>query len=424
MGRLSGIALEEELEVDKLHDRELAARKSGEYDVQYNELKENNKAKEETKEEEGTEEVPEGETDVQETDALESIKELAYSPETFSSVIYSLADMTTTLGVLGIQYGSSIARHVFKGVVYLFTKVARLLYTSTVMLNKYLERRSGAFNNVKKSIGQLRSSLKEIKENNDISDQKFTIQQTINMLKVGDRVNFTDNINQLTSVIESTIKAVTSQIINETAAINHIMSAGKTGFGKLPTDVMKIRPDQLGLTEGAIQGYQPASEYVIPYRNRFNLPGDVALIGMFPNSDMDELLDITKGYNDSALILGFDTTSFIETEAVDYMNSEDLGTFLDSLEKLCDTCIAHEAMYEKIKHSKLYIKSYFKNYFTALVHKDKKVSVKDSFMEQIYLKSMFIDKVYLSFMINFHDYASRVLVAGTRYVKENIDQLV
>lgn len=431
------ISLEDDkLEVDKLHDREKAANQGNEYDLLYNNLKDTDEAKGAVKQD--TEETPEEPTeddsssdteqepDAEYSEAVESIKELKYSPEAFATVISEIGDMAAVLGTMGIQYSVSGLKQVFKGVLYLFVKIARLSFTSMYMLSKYLERRRNSFENLKSSVNSLQEALKKAQEtaqaNSEFQD-KYSSPSIINTLKIGSSVDFKDNLNQLTTYMDQTVKAISEQILHETNVISHILSSSRTGMGTLPKATMRLQPETMRLKEGTVQGYENSSEYVTSYHGDRILPGDIVVIATFPKDDLEEKHDIIRGYNDSSMVLGFDTQSFKEIQVVDYMTADGLTEFLNEMERLCDVCLAHSALYDRVRSSKTQLKSLLKNYFSFLSHSQKKVSVNDSFMEEVYLKTMFIDKVYLTAMMDMHDYVSRVLVAGTRFAKSNIEQL-
>lgn len=438
MGKIRVISLESTLEVDKLHEKELAANKSGEYDALYNNVQEMNKVEEvKESEKEPTEDASE-ETSTEEPDAsmvesdasVESFREsfgkLEYSAEDFQSSLASVADLAGSLGVLGITYGGKALKSLFKGVVYIFAKLGKLLYDGTNFLVKYLNRRINSFSNLKKSIASLKQTLNAIEskdEVSDLTDLKYTNVQSINSLKIGDSVDFTANIKKLSQFVDTTVKSISNQIYHENGAINHIMSSGRMNSAKLPTGIMKVNPTEFGLREGNVQGYENNSEYITPYHSPTILPSDVVLVATMPRDDLSDIEDVIKGYNNSALFLGFDISSFRKVDAVDYMNNQELSGFLDSLDALCDICIAHQAIYEKIKHSKLYMRTSLKNYFLSLANMENKTTIKSSFMEYIYVKSAFTDKVYLTAMIDIHDYVGKVLTVGTRFVKNNIEQL-
>lgn len=443
------VGLEEQLEIDKLHERELTANKSGEFDVLYNDVKNDNDVQQTLAENppddaESADTPVDPDTDVdpdadaeptdepvdeEVTEATESIKELTYAPEAIGAVITAATDLAATLGTIGIQYTAYAAKHIYKGVVYVFGKIARLLYTSTFVLKKYLERRVNSFDNLKSSIVAMQKTLKEIQDKSEavdpekLSAMKYSSLQIINSLKSGESVNFTENINQLKEFVETSVKGMSTQISNESSAILHIMSSARSGNGKMPSNLMAVHTEAVGLSEAKVDGYEPASAFVTTYRSDVPLPGDVILIAALPRPHIEEFEEIVKAYNDSSIVLGFDVPGFKKVEAVDYMTIEQLSGFLDSLNGLCDLCIEHQKVYEDIGKEKMYMKNSLKSFFMSLSNMNKKVTVKESFIEYIYLKAMFVDKVYMSSMIDIHDYVSKVIAAGTRYAKSNIEQL-
>lgn len=442
MKRLRLIANEsDKLEIEKLHDQEKSANQGNEYDDLYNKLEDTKTAKKEVKGDSGGDaDMPtdpgaepdedtgtgDDQQDGEYKEAVESIRELTYAQESFGEVMSVMGDMASTLGTLGIQYSMSAVKSIFKGVLIVFIKVARLTFTSIYMLSKYLERRRNSFTNLKKSIQSLKEVLaaaQEAAEPTGEVKEQYTSVSTINTLKISDSVDLTKNVHVLGAYMDQTIRGISEQILQETNSINHILAMGRNGQYVLPKNTMTLNPEGMKLREGQVSGYEPASEYVTAYHGDTLLPGDVIMVATFPKNDLEEKADIIRGYNDSSIILGFDSRAFKEVSAVDYMTADNLTDFLNEMERLCDVCLAHETLYDKVKASKIQLKTLLKNYFSFLNHSPKKVSLNNSFMEEVYLKAMFIDKVYLTAMMDMHDYVSRVLVSGTRYAKSNIEQL-
>lgn len=435
--RRRAIAQEEQLEIEKLHEQELAANKGSEFDVLYDQTQKNIAADQETNEKnDSTDEPPAGGDDEalgeeeatpsEEAPALEEIRSLTYASEDFATFTHDFKETSMLLGTLGITFSLAIISNLFKGVVYVFCKIARLVYVSTWALKKYLERREGSFEGIKASVADLRKTLDAVKESGDASDlseQKYTQTKIINTLKIGNSVAFSENVEVLRRFVGDTVQRLSAQIEHETSAVQHIVSASARDATTLPAKLMNIDAHGVGLTAGVVEGYAPASEYVQAYHSAHVLPSDVVLIAAFPRDDLEDFDAITKAYNDSSMVLGFNMASFTEVETVDYMTIDDLSGFLDKLDQLCDVCIAHEAVYTKIKNNRLVLKNSLKNFFHGLRNKTHKVSLKNSFVEYVYLKTMFVDKVYLMSMIDLHDYATKVLTAGTRMAKDTISRM-
>lgn len=465
MGNKLMIALEEELEITKLLDAEEQANKTGEFDLLHNKVV-NDKKSEEAKASSDEEPVaddttgidentdtdsvdsPTGETDVatdtEDKPAQESFRELTYtnisleeygdyysdSPSKFKQVVgkvgESLLSAAKYIGYLGITYTPIVASHVYKGVVFVMGKLVKLLLTGIVNTTKYLNRRINSFNSLKEDIGKLKKTVSEIKakkEQVDLTDVKFTHKKTINALKISSSVDLIANTNLLSSFLNNTVKKIDTSISNDIGSIKHLIAQTTSNVVKNPLNVMKPSIPTSGLTSGILKGYEPSDELIDAYRSNETLPGDVVLILHLPNSNINSLDDTVKAYNGSSIFLGVNVATYHEIDSLDYMSVDSLEKFLDELDKLCDVCISHKSLYERVVKQKSGLRYNFKQYFNVLINSKSKVSIDNSLIEYVYLKSMFVDKVYLAAAMDIHDYTIKVINHSLSFVKNNIKKL-
>jgi hypothetical protein len=443
----------EQLEVDKLKEAKDLAAKSSEYAILYDNLKQKDtleldKSKEDdvddtetseepSSDESATEEPVEENTEDPSLESLrEGMKGLTYSPEAFSDYLPNpgemgkqtfgavVAGIAAALVTLGIVYGPTIIKNVFKGVLYVFSKLAKLLYSSTVTLTKYIERRINSFNNLKEKIKSLKDaiSLLKQKELKELDELKYTNERVINSLKIGNSVDIVANIKVLSKFVSRIILDIDKQINNDIGAIRHLIAYHHMG-SKPPDDILLVRPINRDLIPGTVKGYSNTSDFTETYKYNEALPSDVALMAALPKQDLTSFEAISKAYSESSLFLGLDLLKFQEINNIDYMTLDDLNGLLTELEKLCDICIAHQVMYERIRQAKTSFKYSFKNYFLSIVNAPVKVKLKHSLVEYVYLKSMFIDKVYLVAAMDVHDYCAKTIVNGLSYIEDNIKKL-
>lgn len=485
MGRRLRIALEEELAIDKLRDAELAANKSGEDAILYDNLKKDKDAKDQAAAADsgggddfsgtGADDVSDGSTDDDpvedppeddtpdddpepeeeepkdddkdkpdpkddpkaekpdkdaEEPAQEEYRYFTYASEDFSSAVSSSASYfkaaVVALGVLGITYGPGIARHVYKGVTYAFSKLAKLLYVSTSSLTKYMTRRINSFQNLKADIATLQKALALVGDKDeqvDLTDHAFTNQKVINALKIRDSVDVMANIGVLQKFVGTLINDLGKQISNDNAAIKHIISYSQMGLQKPAAVLLATKPFSPNLVKGSVAGYAADDQYVESYKYNEPLPSDVVLLAMLPKEGLTELADFAKAYSSAGIVLGVDATTFKHVVSIDYMTNDTLAGFLAELDKLCDICIAHQSLYEAIKRDKAVMRFSFKQYFERIAHSTEKVSLKDSLVECVYLRTMYIDKVYLVAAMDVHDYSARIINYGLSYVRDNLNKL-
>jgi hypothetical protein len=432
------IALEEQLETEKLADLTTQANKTGEYEVLYDavaSLKES-KENEDDSSTDGEEPTPEGET-LPEDDELstgtEELRNVTFSLESFNEgpgsrnligvVTGTLTGALTAITILGLTYGPDIVKALYKGVIYVFGKLARLLYVGTKTLAKYIERRVNAFSSLKKSIESLEKSLEIVGKNGDLTGQQFTDKRVINSLKIGLNADFTANTKQLTTFLNGTILGIGRQVKNDIQAISYLIAASQSKLIKPPIDLFVVKPFLNGMKQDDLAGYENDELSTVGYKCLEALPSDVVLMAFLPRQDLDGIEQLVKAYNESKLFLGMDLQNFKSVSSVDYMTPEQLKLFLKELKNLCDACITHERFYTDIMVSKKQLKFGFKNYLTRLVGSDRKVTVKESLVEYVFLKAMFIDKVYLVGSMDVHDYCAKIINYGISFAEAHVKKL-
>lgn len=453
------LALESQLEIEKLHEATRASYSKSEARVLYDNLKTEKQtqaladqppqdatgqAKTVDSEQPSDDPAgsPEGQSDSESeelTPAVEELRRLSYATEDFSesfsaassqssSIKQHLLDAGRSIASLGIEYGPQVASRLYKGVTYVFGKLTRLLVASTHTLSKYVERRVRSFENLKASIRDYRKALELIE--GDVTEDSlhqhklvYSNVKVINTLKIADSVDFTANIKTLTDFVKKTVHDINVQVLRDIQIVHHMIAMSESGAVNIPASLTAVRPAVQGMVQGSVQGYESNSEHTQSYKYNETLPSDVVLMAQLPSNDFKSVDDIAKAYSHSNMGLGFDGGSFKEVLSVDYMTARDLAGFLDSLEELVDACIAHQSLYEKIIVSKKSMRFTLKGYFKFLAFSTDKVSLKNSLIEHVYLKSMFVDKVYLVAAMDIHDYSARVVSYGLSFAKDNVKKL-
>lgn len=498
MRRKLTIAVEEQLEVDKLIEAEELAKKNSEVDVLYtaNELEEANKpeeapeedfgATEETgeepmdaegevspeetpvegeetpseeepkpeteepiEEEPSTEKETEEEVKEEEPKELEEVKDegedaTSVATETFRSIQFEelaleangffsslssgVKTVLASLGTLGLNFGSSIINKVYKGVLYTMGKISDVLRNGVRTLVFFTDHWAYALNKQKEDISGLRDVIEQLKakEPDDNSEQgikpQFTKERVINTLKIGDSVDFNANVSVLNTFIESVIKNISAKVDADISAIKHIIAYADSGTTSLPMKLLvnsSINPD---FTTGHLEGYSKPSELLETSHYKDTLPGDIVFIMHLPSAEVTGLDQLRQASFTAKMFLGFYTENFKNIDSIDYMTLDELSVFLDTLEQLCDTCLAHKTYYDNILKIKQNLKLSYRNYFSNLINSKDKVTAKDSLIEFVYIKSVFVDKVYITAMIALHNYTLRVITNGITLAKETVKE--
>jgi hypothetical protein len=441
----SNIKLESMLEVEKLAEINKQNASGSEFDFLHSEIINNKKIEESENSSIYNKDTENDNNDIntdEDTLSQESFRNLTYSELSLESYEFNTEPTTVSklgskvseafkssidyLSYLGITYGPTIAKNVYKGVIFIMGKLTKLLLSSIVTLTKYLNRRINSFNKLKSDIDDAKKVLKELngKELSIDKKIKYTNVKIINTLKISDSVDFINNINTVNSFVSKTINEINTSINNDIGSVKYLISASLLNTIKNPINILIKDIPLNGMSSNVIEGYEPKDDTINGYISNYDLPGDVCLVAHLPKKDINTMEEIIRAYNNSSLFLAMNIKKFKSIESVDYMSIEDLNEYLTVLSKLCNTCILHQSLYEAVIKNKSSLRYNFKQYFNQIFNSNEKVSVSNSLIEYIYLKYMFTDKVYLTAAMDIHDYSIKIINNSLLFIKSNIKQYV
>lgn len=412
----------EELEIERYLDQQLEAEKSGEFDNLYNAV-----LNEQESQKEDDESEDEDTTDEDEAKTVASIESLrALSLEDFNDArqfLLDVGDVIKTLASIGLHYGPRILSQAYKGVLYAISKLISGLFNGLLALQKHRQRLNESFDKSKANITALRQALELIETPADTAELTYSNQKVINSLKIGDQVDLVANLKVLNEFLMTTVKSISTGIDSDIGAIKQLIAYASSNTVKSPHDLMTQMPMTRLLESKVVEGFGEASELLTSYGYPHRLPGDVELIAQLPNSSIDNIDDIVKAYNKASLFLGFNAQEFRPVDTLPYLNKEQLVMLLNSLEHLCDSGLQHIEFYNQIERHKKSLRYNFRLYVSGLLESSKRVSVSESLIDYVSLKSMFIDRVYLPGAVDMHDYVIKVVSNGLKYAKENVTKL-
>lgn len=430
---------QEELEVEKLLDKELQTDKSDEFDDLYEDIKQkqelkDNQDSEETGTVDDTETVNADEEMIDDdtTAAIEALKELDYqiATEDWSSVglaaskaIGTTTDVIGHLAKLGIHYTPIALSKVYKGVSYAIGRLVSGLITSFIAINKQRIRVHETFDKSKENIDSLRKALDVIQTPSDLTEVTFSNQKVINSLKISDSVDIIANLTVLDSFLNSSIKSISASIDSDIAYSKQLIAYATSNTVKSPNDLMVNITMVKHLSDRSVPGFEEKSSLLATYSYEHTLPGDIEFIAQLPVSDIDNIDDIAKAYNAASMFLGFNNQTFKQIDAIDYLDKQGVTQLLDAIDKVCTSALQHVEFYNHIENQKKSLKYNFRLYIASLVNSSKRLSVGESLIDYINLKSLFIDKVYLSSAIDIHDYTIRIVGSALRFAKDNVSKL-
>lgn len=423
------VAIETELEINKLLDAEAQAEASSEYDMLHlsQQLEQTSKDEsEETPIDDTTEDTPTN--DIVDSTATEQLRAISIEGVVTDAASNALQYAGSYLYELGVQYGPSTASKVYKGVIYAMGKLADIALSSVSILVKYIDKRLNSYQSIKTDIKTLRASIDELTKV-DTEDTKsdipsvFTQAKVINVLMIEDSIDITSNLSELNTFIDVIIKHISHCISGDMEALKHLIAYADSDIVKVPSSVMSKQDTDTKLTTGVIEGFSPNSDMVISKYYPKTLPGNVKFIYFQPATDVNDIDSMREAYSNANMFLGHDVSGFKSIESIPYMNVDDLVKLLDAVEHLCDISISHQSIYEQILHKKQIMNIGFRSYFHRLINKQHKVSISHSLLDYMQLKQIFIDKVYIAAMIDINEYSVKVITNTLVYIRANVKAL-
>lgn len=348
------------------------------------------------------------------------------SVENFNETKDFIVDTTKYLGTIGIQVTPKIFNSLYKGILYLMIKLVRLLSFSISKLNKIITRQFSNFNKIQKDLVFTKRNIdlikEKIKEPVDLSTKLYTNKKVIDKIKINDKVELINSVKILTIFINEIIVNLDNRILKDLHLLEYISSIVGKGTVKPPLEEMKVDKLSNNFIIGAPAEYKADIENTITYSYKSKLPGDILFMTRLPTPSVRSLDSIVSAYTSSEMFFGIDTRNYQDVNSINYMSLEELSNLMDELDNLCKLCLSHEEKFKNILGKSNSLKYNYKTYFSFLINSDKKVSVKDSFIQYYYLKYSFIDKVYISGCDSIYDYVISVIVNMKEYIDDNINQ--
>jgi hypothetical protein len=453
------ISVEEELQVERLLDAEQQAKSQNETDMVYaqHQIEEHFAPPAEETPEDASSDTPEDATDTGDDStpppadedvpaedeapsadgaaATESFRSTYIatgddiSMEDLSSVMQTAGSVARGTGSLvargavvlkdiGITYGPTVLNGLYRGMVYVMSRLIKVLITGTSKLAHYIDRRINSFTRLQGQIDALKkaASALDTEIQDDGPPRTFTARRSIALLQIRNRIDFTRNLKVASVFMDHMVRDLSGGIDHDIDVIKHIIAYSMSGTVRLPSALL-VTPRPTGLKAVTSTMYPVGSDAVESYQYGQDLPGDAVFIVHLPKDDVD---DLASAINHSAVFLGLHPDHMHMTSSVPLLSNSELLTYLDALSQLCSACIQHQSIYTSILRKRQTLRLTFRNYFDHIIRAPSKVSVRDSLIDTVALKTVFIDRVYLAGMIDIHDYIARVLAAGIQYGKAHV----
>ena len=322
---------------------------------------------------------------------------------------------------IGLTVTPFVLGHLYRGVLAVIVRLIKLVTFAFRSLSTFMDRHFNSFEEIEKSVASALSGLEGKKEVDDRQDAfaalRFDNQRTIGALKTGTEWNPQQGLENLNQFLASFIPEMDKAFKAEVTSARSIMYVSQQGAQRLPEKLLKANIGIQSLSEGSTPGYACESGYVSSYRSKTALPGDAVVVGHLPKTDLTELSELIKAYNDSQLFLGVDQTQAVEVEQVPYLEKQAIESLLKTVSQIAALCKGHQKTYEDIQRAQSELQYSVKNHIKWLLSQARKISMSESFIEQIYLKATFADRVYLTAMMDLHDYTRHTLLAAVKYAE-------
>lgn len=334
-------------------------------------------------------------------------------------------DLTLKTGAIlleiGIRYGPTVANKLYHGVVFLFTKLVKLTLVTTDRISRYKYRTNNSFEELKKKIEDMKALVENIAEESKDEETAYSFknEKIINDLKIGSKVDVITNVKAFNSFIKNTVLELDKCISEESAKTKHMARLSSEITADVSPSSFKITIPNKTISKGRLDGYLVDSDYLESYVSKETICGDVRILAYLPKEEIGNLDAARKAYNHSKMFLAMDPISFKQVEEIPYLTKDQTLSLLEEISILCGICLQHQQLYEKLLREKGSFKLMLRNYFNSLLESEDKVSLKNTSLELMYLKTMFVDKVYIPMAMDVHELCIKVINSSLTLCKES-----
>lgn len=335
---------------------------------------------------------------------------------------------------LGVAYGPTILKHVFKGILLALGLTLKALSSGAKHIVGYFKKRSESYTNYKSKIEKLKKELNELqlnqmdKDPNSDMDQdqeplRFEDDVVISSLKIGNNVNFDKTLKVALKFNEDFFSGLHNGVHGGVNNARYLVKSVIHGATILPEKKMVEKLEFPGLIRGKVNGYEPSVDGCDSYVYRNTLPGDVRFIGHIPSKLQNDPTEIRSSYEASSLFFGFDQHEGHGVTGCNYLDPKSLADMLDTMDEICTLGLNTEKIYKEIIVTRNSLKNDFKLYLKHLLTVKHQISVRDSLAEFISLKVAYVDQTFIAGSFRIHDYNAGLLSASLGYVSDAIKAL-
>lgn len=339
-----------------------------------------------------------------------------------------LKQLAVVLFAFGVKYYPTVARHIKKTVIYLYTKSAKALLKTIIVIADFTKRHVRSFNRGKSQIRQLREELENLKQKADgnpieMVKDASSDQNLISWLTASGKTDAALTVKEMNVFLDTVVQQIDAGISNDLNSVKKLIELSDSNLSGNPIEILDIRPFHGRFLSKAMPANHGEEVLITSQVYSSVLPNQVLFVANLPKAHLKEMDAISRAYGQSGVFLTADNRQPPTSQKVDYMDIEGIASFLDGLEGLCDKALAHTAFYKRISKQSDSLKFGYRHYYQKLTQTAREATVRDTLVEYVYLKQSFAMKVYLPAAMDVHDYTAAYLVRAIRFARDNLKQL-
>lgn len=342
-----------------------------------------------------------------------AMEDMQYVKDLGGAALSALGGGLSYLGRLGIQYGPIVLKRAYKGVSYAVGRIAKMTYMSFLALSKYIERRQMAIDRLETEISKCREGLTLLVESDrKMPERSFDKDKLVAALAIGDRVDFTSNIDIVKTMLQEVVLSTERDLLSEIHAVERLSKEFNPKTFRPDSELVTIRPPRAFTVK--LASTVGDTEYV-HYRYKHMMPGNRLIEWRMP-----KLKSGTTDIHGVVLDVQIRVSEVSPKEPPKFMTMDELSSFLDKLEGLCSLCREQQKLYTMVKARKSALRGSLRLYFNKLFLSNDPVSIGNSMLDIVYMRSALVDKVYLVGLMDVHDAVTRILSDSVDVVKHHL----
>ena len=320
------------------------------------------------------------------------------------------------LAKYGFRYGKVGLSYFAKGLLKALSHTLEGVTVGSHRLAKYIALHSKSYDGLNKKITSARVVLQQLQQQNTEVDltRPYEKIDTIAKLKVGKDLDFKKHLESLLELSE----AYSERLPKFTSiAINNIKQSIMTvikGVQDSPMATASVKLPMTGLTE------VNTKDGIITLQYKKAISGDRVFQMEVPDSDLDRDAVKHAYQNSNAGVKLVDNLSNDTPESARYLKLEEIASYLDTLEKLCKQGKFLHSSFKETISERNKLERYMSVYARYIAASHGKLTIEESLIEYISLKTSFIDKVITKGALSIHDHILHTVSAGLVYVKDSL----